>query len=243
MGCLLQAPFAGPKAVLRIWRATPTVSPYRTGASLQPTRRRLVPLEGLPRRRSRSLEDDDAARRVHPPLPAARSAERLPPHPPLRPIRQRQSCRYRQSARAAGCRAAARARTNRSRQSRRASRRALPLSVLWRTHVRYRDLRARIPTQAPAIAATGHHQHRYVMMRDAPPVWPNAALRRRWSCTGSGGALPEQPSAARFKRQLNCSRTPKRGSLGQITPASITLPRVHRQNPGSIKPSPPHKSP
>src|ERR1700691_2654471 len=37
-------------------------------------------------------QDHDARRpRVHPPLSHARAGERLPPHPPLRPVRQRRS--------------------------------------------------------------------------------------------------------------------------------------------------------
>ena len=48
-----------------------------------------LPLEGLPRQGQDALQDDDAQRRrVHAPLPAARSARRLPPHPPLRAARQ-----------------------------------------------------------------------------------------------------------------------------------------------------------
>ena len=81
------------------------------------------------------------------------------------------------------------------------------------------------------------------MMRDAPQVWSNAALSRRWSCTGSGGALPEQRPAARIKRQLNWNRRLWRGPIGQMTPASIDVLSDQRQNAGSNKPSPPHKSP
>src|SRR5271166_2808179 len=39
-------------------------------------------MEGLPDQRPRPAQDHDARRgRVHPPLPPARAAERLPPHP------------------------------------------------------------------------------------------------------------------------------------------------------------------
>jgi hypothetical protein len=81
------------------------------------------------------------------------------------------------------------------------------------------------------------------MTRDAPQVWSNAALSRRWSCTGSGGALPEQRPAASIKRQSNWNRSLRRGPLGQTTPPGIDVLSDQRVNPGSIKPSPPHKSP
>ena len=66
-------------------------------------RRRRVPLEGLSHRRAGPLEDDAASpARVHPPLSSARAAQRLPPHPPLRALRQRQPRReYRDGPRAA----------------------------------------------------------------------------------------------------------------------------------------------
>ena len=60
--------------------------------------RRDVPLEGLPRPRRRDgrrvdQDHDPLGGRVHPPLPASRPARRLPPHPPLRPLRQRNAGR------------------------------------------------------------------------------------------------------------------------------------------------------
>ena len=53
-----------------------------------------VQMQGLSPRRAGSLQDDDAVgRRVHPPVPDARAAEALPPHSPLRAVRQRCACR------------------------------------------------------------------------------------------------------------------------------------------------------
>ena len=67
--------------------ATPTASPSRTRRLIAlDDERRHLPVEGLSGRRPRPVQDHDArGRRVHPPLPAARAAEWLPPHPPLRP--------------------------------------------------------------------------------------------------------------------------------------------------------------
>ena len=80
-------PFARPEQVLRyLSRYTHRVAISNRRLVVGRRRRRRLPLEGLPHRRARPLEDDDAdAARVHPPLPDARAAEGLPPHPPLRP--------------------------------------------------------------------------------------------------------------------------------------------------------------
>ena len=97
-------PFAGPEQVLRY------LSRYTHRVAI--SNRRLVAaddggvafrwkdyrIDGPGRWKTMTLD----AARVHPPFPHARAAERLPSHPPLRPVRQRQSCReHRQGARAA----------------------------------------------------------------------------------------------------------------------------------------------
>jgi hypothetical protein len=56
---------------------------------LQPAGRHLQ-MEGLPHQGARSIQAHDTrCRRVHPQIPDPRAAKRLPPHPPLRPVRQR----------------------------------------------------------------------------------------------------------------------------------------------------------
>ena len=78
-----------PSRCCAISPATPTASPSPIAVGLGRRQRRRLPLEGLPHRRARPLEDDDAPpARVHPALPDARAAQGLPPHPPLRPVRQ-----------------------------------------------------------------------------------------------------------------------------------------------------------
>jgi hypothetical protein len=83
----------------------------RLSVPLQPSRRHLeqppdlprscrrhLQMEGLPRQRPRPRQDHDARRRrVHPALPRPCLANRLPPHPPLRPVRQPQACRERRT--------------------------------------------------------------------------------------------------------------------------------------------------
>jgi hypothetical protein len=60
--------------------------------------RRHLQVEGLQARRPRALQGDDAPHpRVHPPLPHACAARRLPSHPLLWPARQRQTCREHRS--------------------------------------------------------------------------------------------------------------------------------------------------
>ena len=86
-------PFAGPAGRPRLSRA---LHPPRRDLQLAACRLRRggrhVQMEGLSDQRARPVQDHDARRRrVHPPLSHACAAERLPPHPPLRPVRQRRS--------------------------------------------------------------------------------------------------------------------------------------------------------
>ena len=86
-------PFAGPKAVLA-YLARYTHRVAISNSRLIGARRqgRHLQVEGLSDRRPRPAQDHDArGPRVHPPLSPARAAERLPPHPPLRPVRRRGS--------------------------------------------------------------------------------------------------------------------------------------------------------
>src|SRR5271166_2889414 len=97
MGGLRQAPLRRTEGRPRLSLALHPSRRHLEFAS-DPVRRqgRHLPLEGLSRprqgaRQSLDQADDAGGRRVHPPLSAARAAERLPPHPPLRPVRQRRS--------------------------------------------------------------------------------------------------------------------------------------------------------
>src|ERR1700704_6164606 len=89
-------------------RLSVTVYPPRRHLEPSPDRsrraERQVQGQGLQDRRPRPVHDDDARRRrVHPPVPHPRAAQRLPSHPPLRLVRQRESRRDdRASARTPG---------------------------------------------------------------------------------------------------------------------------------------------
>ena len=92
MGRLRQAAVRRAEGRARLSRrATPTASPSPTPGSSRSTTTGVTfkwkdyRIEGRDRLKTMTLD----ARRVHPPLSPARAAERLPPHPPLRPVRQR----------------------------------------------------------------------------------------------------------------------------------------------------------
>src|SRR5713101_3587662 len=89
-------------------------------------------------------------RRVHPPVPRPRAAQRIPSHPPPWLVRQRQPRRDdHASARTPGTGNACGRRGGRDRSGGGAATRAA-LSLLWRPHVRHRDLRGRLPATPPA---------------------------------------------------------------------------------------------
>ena len=84
-------PFAGPEAVLAyLARYTHRVAISNSRLVAADANERDLQGQGLPGRGTRPLHDHDARDgRVHPPLPAPRPAQGLPPHPPLRPPRRR----------------------------------------------------------------------------------------------------------------------------------------------------------
>jgi hypothetical protein len=99
-------PFGGPQAVLAYLSRYTQRRHLQSPADRSRRDRRHLQVEGLPDRRTRSLQDHDAAHaRVHPALPDARAAQGRAPHPSLRAIRQWQSRRKQR----AGARVARRA--------------------------------------------------------------------------------------------------------------------------------------
>ena len=88
-------PFAGPAAVLAyLSRYTHRVAIANSRLLAFDERGVTFRWKELPSQWQDALQGDDAQRRrVHPPLPVARSAQRLPPHPPLRSARQRRPAR------------------------------------------------------------------------------------------------------------------------------------------------------
>src|SRR5215831_6445501 len=136
----------------RCWptcRATRTALPSRTVGWWVGRDWRDIQMEGLSPRRPGSLQDDHAgSRRVYPPVPDARAPKALPPHSPLRSIREwwarREHCAGPRAVEDGGCRQSA------SLQHRRSG--ALTsLPVLRRAHVHHREVRARNHTSHSAV--------------------------------------------------------------------------------------------
>src|SRR5262249_54530011 len=129
--------------------------------------RRHLQVEGLPHRRSRAIQADDARYpRVHPSLPDACLAARLPPYPLLRLAHEpnpRQE--YRTHPRTA-CRATDPNRCHEGcqRQARATKSARASLSLLRRPHAHHRDLLARATAEAPPLAGVAKGQDRHLMM-------------------------------------------------------------------------------
>ena len=145
-------PFAGPETVLAyLSRYTHRVAISNSRLLALRRGRRHVPLQGLsPRRRRPAAGHDARRRRVHPPLPAPRPAEGLPPHPPLRPARRRhpQGPSRRVPASCSASRRPPRRRAGRT------GRHPAAMPMLRRTHGRHRDLRTSAPAPRAASAAS-----------------------------------------------------------------------------------------
>jgi hypothetical protein len=238
-------PLAGPEAVLRY------LSRYTHRVAI--SNRRLIAADdgGVSFRwkdyrvaRPRALEDDDApSTRVHQAVPAARAAERLPSHPPLRPLRQRQPHReYRQGARAAGRgTASTQARACRGSGRGRAAPAVDAVPLLRRPHARHRSVRARLRAEAPPDTATSDDQDRYVVKKLNRPV-RSSVDRRRWSCTGSNPSCTTAPDrhakcpSDALAMPLRCRAD--RPSIRDMVPPIVRRTRVSALDPGARPQSP-----
>src|SRR5271166_3081163 len=191
-------------------------------------RRRRVPLEGLSHRRAGTLEDDAASpARVHPALSHARAAQGLPPHPPLRALRQRQPRReHRNSPRTARRRPACRRSTTAvGYRAGCATRVALPMPALRRPHDRDRGVHTRLRAEV----AADPNRERHVMTQ-------TACQRRRFPVPlhrlHAGGDSSRQnhgnqpvdrpliPFTPPPRSPLRASRTPSALYPGRLAPAS-----------------------
>ena len=168
MGRLRQAAVRRTEGRARLSRA---LHPPRRDLQLAARRARRegrhLQMEGLPDQRPRPVQDHDARRRrVHPPLSHARAAERLPPHPPLRPVRRRGS-RAKHRARPTIARRdgeCARTLARRGRQSGRRPFAGAPLPLLRRPDDHHRNVRRRAPCatrhRRPGSGSTPHDRRR-----------------------------------------------------------------------------------
>src|ERR1700675_4718564 len=219
-------------------RARLSVTVYPPRRHLKPSPDRSRPAERhvqgqeLQDRRPRPVHDDDARRRrVHPPVPHPRAAERLPSHPPLRLVRQREPRRDdRASARTPGTgNACGRSRGRNRSGGGAATRPALP--VLWRPHVRHRDLRCRLPTSLPADG----NEDRYLMSETATFRTQTTKRFPRWSITGYAAARPNTcpalHSAPRASpKRVNATQSKPIGKTcghNNVVPEPRRLPHTH----------------
>src|ERR1700682_3316910 len=230
-------------------RARLSVTVYAPRRHLEPSPDRSRPTQRhvqgqeLQDRRPRPVHDDDARRRrVHPPVPHPRAPQRLPSHPPLRPVRQRESRRDdRASARTPGTgNACSRSGARNPRSGAAAPRPALPL--LRRPHVRHRDLRRRLPTTLPADG----NEDRYLMSETATFRTRTTKGFPRWSMTGYAAARPNIGPASHStpraspKRVVNAaqskpiSQTSRRNN---VIPEPSRLPHTHIRAIKSPKPA------
>src|SRR5450432_362669 len=229
---LRQASVRGPEG-----RARLSVALHAPRRHLEPSPDRSRPAQrhvqgqGLQDRRPRPVHDDDARRRrVHPPVPHPRAAQRLPSHPPLRLVRQRESRRDdRASARILGTGNACGRRGGRNRSGGGAGTRST-LPLLWRPHVRHRDLRCRLPTTLPA----DDNEHRYLMSETATFRTRTTKGFARWSMTRYAAARPNTWPAlhsaprASPKRIVNAQSKPisQTGGHNNVIPESRRLPHT-----------------
>ena len=226
-------PFAGPQAVLAyLARYTHRVAISNsrlialdaTGVTFKWKDYRI---EGRDRLKTMTLD----ARRVHPPLPPPRAAERLPPHPPLRPVRRRGAGgqhRARPTTARRGRECAPAFARGRQSGGRRLACAALPL--LRRPDDHRRDVRR---AASLAFAVAEPDQDRQLMT-----VAPHPAAHRR---------SPPPPAARR-----NTSATPARGRKSLLRPRPTPRSRasspskklavfVPDDNTGRRRSPPPHQ--
>ena len=103
-----------------------------------------------------------------------RTIRRQTPHPPLRPVHQRQSHQNDGSRAQALAPGPVGGRANEWHRSGAAARALLP--SLRRPYGHHRDLRGRLPSASPANHASGGNQDRYLMSLDTPRSTALSAL-------------------------------------------------------------------
>ena len=178
MGRLCQAALRRPRGGARL-----PVALHPSGGDLEPSpgvarrRQRLLPLEGLPRQGAHPPQDDDAhCRGVHAPLPVARVAVRLSPHPALRIARQRRTAAAPSACARAARRDAARRSTHIASALEATARvdhahRRLRVSLLWIGDARHRDLCRGATIRAPPPMGRPHDR------ASRPRPQPSASTR------------------------------------------------------------------
>src|SRR5271166_803937 len=204
--------------------------------------RRHLQVEGLPHQRPRPAQDNDArGRRVHPPFSLARAAQRLPPHPPLRPVR-RHGPSPQHRARPPSARRAQGLAPERERRGRQRGRRRFvspPMPMLWRPDDRRRNVRGPAPRTLPTAKPD---QDRI------PPRKPDRARFRPRA--GAGGRRPLEvvspspiaapaPAPRILATELDRHHRFRRQDCAPPAPAPTRPSRPRSSNPHSSRPTKP----
>jgi hypothetical protein len=239
-------PFGGPEEVLRyLARYTHRVAISNsrlialddTGVTFKWKDYRI---EGRDRYKQMTLGDP----RVHPPLPDPRAARRLPPHPPLWPVRQHFPRQQRRASTRAARRAEAPEQGGRCRlyRDRRTPHALASVPLLRRPHDHHRDLQPRqLARISPAVDA--RHQDRHIMTTTPEPQRPKAARLLRWFSTGHAVARQNTASALPLSRRFSPIDPAVPLESGPILPLNLRSRRKQSCCPHSASPSASLKSP
>src|SRR5438067_7076648 len=227
MGRLQQTAVRWPRGSVALSRALhPPRRHFQPPPARARSQRRHLQVEGLPHRRSRAIQVDDARyRRVHPALPDACLAARLPPYPLLRLAHEPNPRReYRTRPRTA-CSAIHPDRCHQGcqRQARRAKSARAPLSLLRQPHAHHRDFLARATAEVRSLAKG---QDRHLMM-------PTPVLDTHGNTTAWVGSCPTAPPLASPRRvvaQPQPKNTKSRRSKRPLLDRASTYVPPTRQN-------------
>ncbi len=224
MGRLRQAPVRRPaRPCSPICRATPTASPSPTAACIACDGAGVAFRYKDYRAKGRARQKIMTARhrRVHPPLPHPRAADRLSSHSPLRPVRQRRPRPKHRRARAicSPRRPQAAKRKRKEADRARAMRRRASMPVLRRPHDHHRDVRTRRAPRGSPSPRSGSTRH------DRPPIDPQRRntvplslrlpYRRQWR------ARPTSPTETPLPRSSSkCHARRRQPTIARRAPIS-----------------------
>jgi Putative transposase len=180
--------------------------------------------------------------RVRPPLPPARAAQRLPPHPPSWPVRRHGSgSQHRARPPTRSAQALVPGRARRGRQRARTPFPRAPMPMLRGPHDHHRDIRRPAPRAFPTAK---RDQDRHLMTVAAPP-----AAQRRFSSPPAArrnittlSSTARQSFSERRAHAKPSQHPPQKSSPTSSSPG--TVPAASPEVPPALRPRPrnPHRS-
>src|SRR5207247_4072110 len=202
-------PFGGPEAVLAyLSRYTHRIAIANSRLLAFDGERVTFKWKDYRAKRDAPLQAYDArCRRVHPPLPDPCAARRIPPHPALRPLRQRQPGRQYRIGPPVARRTRPAAVKRGQRRHRKSSRRQRVerLSLLRRAYDHHRDFRTRLP--AATVVQSSNRLRQLMTITPLSPSPIAVPVPGRY-LIGDGYAPPTATVSAAFGRQNLEHRTP-----------------------------------